>query len=682
MRKWKGRFGLLIVGGVIASYVNCAGPGFEALQGPGAALTGGATSGSLENGSQVVMPDSQGRATAYQDRAFRMGIPGAVTGANFSAMGLPAWMSLDPLTGEISGVPADAGVHSNILVRMVTSGAQLTIGPFQVTVIADPLKTQQWHLGNTGQKSFAGLAGKAGEDIHLSGTIRSGVLGEGVRVAVSDTGVQESHRGLQPNLLSGASRNYLLPYSSTQWIGSSSPSTGDGDDAHGTAVAGLIAERGWSGVGGRGVAPLAKFAGFLYIQAQSALSSANLATAGWLDQFAGDFDVFNYSWGDSQCALIEYGSSYAAKLKAGVTNLRGGKGAIYVKAAGNEYYGYLSDCYDGVSSSAFYLGNANFSEESAYPYTILAAATNADGTSSSYSSPGANVWVSAPGGEYGSDDASETGVSARKPAMVTTDFAGCGVGLKSLGDSNSFDKGAAPNTNCEHTATMNGTSSASPVLTGAIALILSANPNLTWRDVKHILAATADQVDAGVGDRGHPYSQYDLAGHVYEPGWRTNAAGYKFHSWYGFGRVNVDRAVAMARTYSSGWGPLLETNSGATWKYDSGALNASVPGGSAAGLSRSLTVAENRFVEAVQARVAVKGCVDSVGLELTSPAGTKSVLMNINSRLLDDEIHSHVFLSNHFYGENSAGAWTLKVIGGSSSCTPVLRSWQLNVYGH
>jgi len=41
---------------------------------------------------------------------------------------------------------------------------------------------------------------------------------------------------------------------------------------------------------------------------------------------------------------------------------------------------------------------------------------------------------------------------------------------------------------------MNGTSSATPVTAGVIALMLEANPALTWRDVKHILASTARHI--------------------------------------------------------------------------------------------------------------------------------------------------------------------------------------------
>jgi subtilisin family serine protease len=67
-----------------------------------------------------------------------------------------------------------------------------------------------------------------------------------------------------------------------------------------------------------------------------------------------------------------------------------------------------------------------------------------------------------------------------------------------------------------------GTSSATPLVAGICALILSANPNLTAREVKQILCQTADKI-------GSP-SEY------------VNGQSVK----YGFGRVNAARAVQEA----------------------------------------------------------------------------------------------------------------------------------------
>src|SRR5207247_8031784 len=109
------------------------------------------------------------------------------------------------------------------------------------------------------------------------------------------------------------------------------------------------------------------------------------------------------------------------------------------------------------------------------------------------------------------------------PAMITTDQSGCtkGFSTTTVNNGSSFDNGGAPNASCNYTNGMNGTSSATPVTVGVIALLLEANPALTWRDVKHILASTARQIDAA-----RPPVSVTLSNgsYVAEPGWTTNAA--------------------------------------------------------------------------------------------------------------------------------------------------------------
>lgn len=633
--------------------------------------------GTVENDYQVAQADNT--IPAYQDRLFRFKIPRS-NASTFAVSNLPSWIMVDNVAGELYGVPLSMQSNAGINVSVTEAGQTKSLGPYTIVVAGNPLKSQQWHLKNFGQKAFAALGGSADQDIHLEQTIRDGILGKGIKIAISDSGIYEAHRTLAPNIMTGDSRNYLNNFASTRtWSGNSTPVLTRGANAHGTAVAGLVAERGWTGVGGRGVAPLASLSGFLFIQAQTQLSANGYLTTGIYDQFAGNFDIFNYSWGDPQCYFGEYDEPYAQKLQVGVTTMRGSRGAIYVMAAGNDFYGSVKDCYTSAADSLLYLGNANHSELTTTPYTILVGAVNADGVSSSYSSPGSNIWISAPGGEYGFNLATSTVEAYKQPALISTDFIGCSQGLKTLtSTSATFNQGADPNTECEHVSTMNGTSGATPIVTGAVALMLNANPNLTWRDVKHILAVTADQVDSSASSTGHPISSSNLAGHTYQQGWVTNAAGFTFHNWYGFGRLHVDRAVTMAKTYVSSLGSYQTTG----WKYDSGTLNVNAPAGNATGISRTLNVTENWRIESVQVKLSARSCLGNVGVELTSPSGTKSILLNINSGLLDTSTTNHVMLSNAFYGENSAGTWTLKMISGAANCTPTLVSWQLNVSGH
>ena len=70
---------------------------------------------------------------------------------------------------------------------------------------------------------------------------------------------------------------------------------------------------------------------------------------------------------------------------------------------------------------------------------------------------------------------------------------------------------------------MGGTSAAAPLVSGVIALRLEANPNLTMRDVEHILAKTAQRNDPnGTDTEG-------------KPKWMQNKAGLWVSYEYGFG---------------------------------------------------------------------------------------------------------------------------------------------------
>lgn len=519
--------------------------------------------------------------------------------------------------------------------------------------LGDPLQVFQWHLDNTGQPAFANRGGTSGEDINFNP--QNSHRGAGVLVAVSDNAVQVGHEDLSFNALAGTHKNYFNSY---PYSGDPSPS-GD-DSAHGTAVAGIILATADNGKGGIGVASSASLAGFKFI-------GASITTSKLVDQANGSYDVFNYSWGGYSCSFSTMPSSYIAQLEYGVSSLRSGRGAIYVKAAGNEYYAPMEDCYDNLDGSPYYLGNAALEEDQSYPYFILVGALDANGISAFYSSPGSSLWISAPGGDFGIND----------PAIVTTDIEGCSKGYsKSTASENDFESGELLNSNCNYTSTMNGTSSASPIVAGVIASMLSANPALSWRDVKHILAATARKVHASSSDMSHPLAK-NLPGHTYMKGWQTNGAGFHFHNWYGFGGVQADDAINMAANYVSSWGPQELIN------YSSGNITRTIPDDSSVGASHTLTISEDKKIEAFQIKVNIEHPnIGDLGIEVTSPSGMKSQFMLINSGLIQEDIDNAVLLSNAFYMESSQGSWTIKVIDGEEEDVGELINWSIKVWAH
>ena len=66
-----------------------------------------------------------------------------------------------------------------------------------------------------------------------------------------------------------------------------------------------------------------------------------------------------------------------------------------------------------------------------------------------------------------------------------------------------------------------GTSSATPLVSGVLALVLEANPNLTYRDVTDILVRTGERIDVNNAD------------------WVQNGAGLWVNHEYGFGAIDA-----------------------------------------------------------------------------------------------------------------------------------------------
>jgi subtilisin family serine protease len=614
----------------------------------------------------------------------------------------PSWLSINSSTGQLTGTPTDLGNHPLVGIRATRQSDSETFDEIvTVAVHGDPIREHQWALNNTGQTSFAINNGTVGIDVNVGPVYAAGITGEGVSVAVSDTGVDINHDDLCQNVLSGKSKNYTK---SSPYFGYPVPADPYAP-GHGTQVAGLIGATGWNNLGITGVAPASSIAGFQFL-------SSSASTKILIDQASGVYDIFNYSYGDFAPYDRTSDQDYIDHIRSQVINGRSGKGKIYVKAAGNEY---LMTNDPNVDDHFFCTShNANAPLENESYYMIIVGAINADGTKASYSSAGSNLWVVAPGGEFGVID----------PALLTTDLQGCFQGLSkaSAASENDFEYDNSLNPRCDFTSRMNGTSGATPIVSGVIALILDANPNLSWRDVKHILAKTAVQVDAGNNDVDninsdfttfHPSLTADaihsfylncddlsLASHTYEQGWVTNGAGYKFHNIYGFGLVDAGAAVALAQnTASDPWlpmPPMVELNREFTSGTYKRVPNAAIPDNSAAGVSDSMTVSQGSItnVESVQVKIyATHGySIGELGFELTSPSGTKSIIMNINnSFLLDtDGVLNMVFTSHAFYGETPNGTWTLKAIDGDGSKhvsgvsgdTGVLQTWSLNIMGH
>ncbi|MGJ7544346.1 S8 family serine peptidase [Variovorax sp. LT1R16] len=542
----------------------------------------------------------------------------------------------------------------------------------------DPLFIDQWYLENVGQAVFADTLPCAGVDLSIGTLHAQGLRGKGVKVAVVDSGIDSAHEDLAANIVPGGSKNFL---SDTQPLGDI--------DGHGTNVAGIIAAVGWNGQGGRGVAPEAGLQGFnvsefIYsgtVAEQAAAFRKYVGYAWGEGAEAKGTDVFNTSLGAPYTGA--YPGFSQAELQAWeslMSGTRAGKGGVYVFAAGN---GFMqpedldnNDQFAGCAASATGLSCvlANTDPAANFRQTIAVASVNARGTRSYFSSAGSSVWVSAPGGE-GGRQLSVAGPGQRDygPGIVTTDIRGCSVGLNTTATRvNALDGGTPLDPDCHYTAAFGGTSSAAPMVAGIAALLLNANPALTQRDVKFILASTARPLDLA-------QPAVTVRDTLVEAGWITNAAGYRFSNWYGFGLVDASAAVAMARGFKT-LAPLQD--SGWTASTDQPSDIAAAPSSA----TLRVRIDANVALESVQFSLATTHAQPSaLSATLTSPSGTVSHVLTPMSTLKNgSDFAIPLSSSNAFFAESSRGEWVLRVtdVSGRPVSGAQLRNFQLRVTGH
>jgi subtilisin family serine protease len=466
----------------------------------------------------------------------------------------------------------------------------------------------QWHLRNTGQND-----GKSGIDVNVVPAWDT-YKGNGVVIGIVDDGVALQHPDLSANADLANSHDFNGD--------DADPSPGPGD-FHGTACAGVAAARGNNGAGGTGSAPEARLAGLRLIAEPT--TDAEDADAILFQQEA--IAIKSNSWGPFDTAIGAQGPGplALAAIRQAAAGGRGGKGTILLWAAGNGNWAGDDSNYDGWANQ---------------PEVIAVSAINDGGRPSYYSEPGANILVCAPsnGGNQGITTTDQTGANGYNEdggLVEYPDFA-----------------------DTSYTNTFGGTSSATPTVAGVIALMLQANPNLTYRDVQEILVRTAVQNDQ------------------YNSGWSVNGAGFHFHHRYGAGLVNA----AAACTLAAGWTNLAARQTLAvSWTGPAQAI----PDAEEAGLSRVFTVPDGDNLRLEHVTVKVKATHPRAGnLEwrLTSPSGVVSTLARDRSNDIAVNL-DWTFLSTHYRGEQSRGDWKLEVFDRAADHAGTLDEVTLTFHG-
>lgn len=446
--------------------------------------------------------------------------------------------------------------------------------------------------------------------------------GAGVHVAVYDDGVQYTHPDLAANY------DASMHFESGGTVYDAMPI--GAFDAHGTNVAGLIGSVDNNGLGGTGVAHGVTLTGVNYlddIQFQGfTLALEALA-------YAANFDIMSNSWGrtpnyQASQNLAEPSSARSlmnGSYETAVENGRDGLGTVIVQAAGND------------------TKNANGDGLNASHYTITVAATVSTGDVASYSNFGAAILVAGPA------------------AAVTTDLVG----------TDGYNAG-------DYNFGFNGTSAATPVVSGVVALMLEANAGLGWRDVQNILAISASQTgsDYGAAGTGNEVGSWFANGAT---DW--NGGGMSFHYSYGFGMVDAFAAVRMAEVWDKMFGPAATSANDV--QVTSSYVGAPVAIADDAVTDITVSVPLDIRIEDIYVTLDMTH-TDASDLEVTliGPNGEEIVLLqNEGGSTLMDSGFVWTFGVTTALGMMSAGTWTVRIEDQDAGDTGTISGVTLDFFG-
>ncbi|TGN11142.1 S8 family serine peptidase [Leptospira ilyithenensis] len=520
---------------------------------------------------------------------------------------------------------------------------------------SDSFYSSQWHLLNTGSTASS----LSGEDAKAVGAWAQGCKGGGVNIVVVDDGMDTNHEDLKSNYTSSYQKLYGGSFYST---GTCTSSTG----CHGTAVAGIMAAE-QNSLGVVGIASKAKVSPRNVLFNATDVNSGDAMSTNTVGVF-----ISNNSWGaaDNMGLLFPSGSFWRSGIDTALSTGRNGKGTVFFWAAGNG--GRSLTAYYGLANSTnIYTDNSNYDGQANYYGVNAVCAVGNDGKKASYSEDGANLLVCA-------HSLGNTSVG-----IFTTD-------VSSTGGYNRGTSSTEP-TNLNYTSSFSGTSAASPLAAGVGALVVDANPSLTWRDVRVILARSARQNDPS------------------DSGWFTNGAGLKFNHKYGFGAADANAAVTLAKSWALIGSEVQKAVTGST-------TNASVANNSATGATNTVAVSSSGIgkVEFVDLTLTVTtGATDDPGdlqIELTSPSG-KTAILSIPRACINStpaftrctDFTGYRFGVTTFMDESADGTWSLKVSdlcnapsGTTRTCTAwggqvspgltnngthTISSWSMNIRG-
>jgi len=431
-----------------------------------------------------------------------------------------------------------------------------------------------------------------GYTLNLDQAWSRGYTGKGVHVTILDDGVQADHPDLQPNFDFASSTDL------NSFDADPTPQA-NRKNAHGTRCASVVASVANNGICTVGIAYNASIGGVRMLD--GAVTDAIEASAVGLNQ--NHVDIFSASWGPDDGGRTWDGPGPLTEnnFKRGADSGRNGKGNIYVWASGNGAHKGDSCSYDGYSTSIYTMSIASASYRNEKPW-----------------------------------------YSEECPSVIAVTY--------SSGDQTTEPQVCAADVPRGCTRDHTGTSASAPMAAGIVALMLQANPQLTWRDVQHIVARSSNPAPL-----------------LSNQGWMTNGAGFKVSSKFGFGVMDAGRATQLAERWKTVPGQkackvLFGINEEAQQLRGSVFRNGKNYGLDIADECANVQYLEHVLLTLDAPYVFNRGAVQ---ISLTSPMGTTSMMLP--ARPKDTRLNTYneskrwPVMSVQQWGERPVGRWLLNV---------------------
>ncbi|MEL7050670.1 MAG: S8 family serine peptidase [Cyanobacteria bacterium J06588_5] len=499
----------------------------------------------------------------------------------------------------------------------------------------DTRYSDQWHLhhrGGPGLVSGSHVFAEKAWDITRGS--------RSVTLAITDDGFDLNHPDLQ-----GAGK-IVAPRDLKNKDGLPTPVDFEN---HGTPVAGVaLAEE--TGTGVVGIAPGCSL---MPIQTTGYLDDASIEQLfDWaIEQGA---DVISCSWSPAS-VYFPLSRRISSAINRAATKGRNGKGCIVVFSAGNanrpvegkvEEMGWPRNLLKGVTTwlSGFAI----------HPDVITVSACTSLNRKAAYSNWGRHISVTAPSNNAPpsmalSEGTFDTGppVQGSLPGRVVITSDRTGSEGYSLDDYTGFG----------------GTSSSCPLVAGVVGLMLSANPDLTARQVKQLLQRTTDKIIDKEPDPqlGQSYGTYDRNGHSL---------------WFGHGKVNAYKAVKAAQEAMTSDRALHDTLSGSVSRA------ANIPDNDPRGIFSPVTISQRGTLQDIKVYIqAEHEFLSDLSFSLISPQGIKIL---VQGRTLGRQTRlqrTYSFVSTpalrRLLTVEVNGRWQLQVIDHAPGSVGTLKKWEL-----